>query len=117
MRELKICFILAGTALLVACTTEAPAPPTVPSHPTTVVIAPTENVKLPDGYFKATVNGEERYCRNDLDTGTRVARTKVCLTAAQLKAIQDGSQDFMNQVQNHMGIGATTTGAPQGMGH
>ena len=73
---------------------------------------PTEKVTIPYGYQHIVLpDGEERYCRNDVDTGSRVARTKVCLTAAQLKASQDNSQDFMNSVQGH-GAAATATGTP-----
>jgi len=53
---------------------------------------PTAKVSIPYGYQTVMMNGEPMYCRNDADTGSRVTRTKVCLTAAQLKASQDNSQ-------------------------
>jgi hypothetical protein len=117
MREFKYCFILAGTATLVACATPAPEPATIPALPPTASAAtPTEKLKIPEGYEREVVNGDVRYCRDDVDTGSRLAHTKVCLTAAQLKANQEGSQEMMNQMQNRNGIGATMTGGPQGMG-
>jgi hypothetical protein len=124
MREIKQCFILAGTAMLVACATQSPAPATTPVVATAASVpaasasaTPTAKIKIPDGYVKVMVNGEVRYCRNDTDTGSRLAHTTVCLTEAQLQASQNGTQDMMNQMQNRNGIGATMTGAPQGMGH
>jgi hypothetical protein len=112
MRHINRFVILGGAAALAACATQAPAPATVPALPVTAAVpAPTEKVTIPYGYQKVVMNGEERYCRNDVDTGSRVARTKVCLTAAQLKASQDNSQDFMNNVQGH-GVAATATGTP-----
>jgi hypothetical protein len=117
MREVKSCLILAGAAVLVACATQAPEPATLPAHPVAASAAtPTEKLKIPEGYEREVVNGEVRYCRDDVDTGSRLAHTKVCLTAAQLQANQDGSQAIMNQLQNRNGIGATMTGGPQGMG-
>ena len=126
MRQANRFMILAGATVLGGCATEAPAPApaaarppvaaAVVAHPNTVTVAPDTNLKLPEGYFKVTVNGEDRYCTNDLQTGSRLARNKTCLTPAQLEAIQNGSQDFMNQVQNHMGIGAAPTGGSAGAG-
>jgi hypothetical protein len=117
MKAVNYWFILAGTAMLGACATQAPEPATIPAHPVTASAAtPAEKIKLPEGYVKVMVNGEERYCRNDTETGSRLAHSTVCLTAAQLKASQDSSQEMMNQMQNHNGVGATMTGGPQGMG-
>jgi hypothetical protein len=114
MRQINRFVILAGAATLVGCATQGP--PTVRTEPVTQLApTPTEKVTIPYGYQKITLNGEDRYCRNDLDTGSRVARTKVCLTAEELKHSQDNSQDFINGVQGHGGI-ATATGTP-GMGH
>jgi len=116
MRQVNRFVILAGAATLGACATQAPAPATVPAVPVVAAApTPTEKVTVPYGYTTVVVDGETRYCRNDLDTGSRVARTKICYNAAQLKASQDNSQDFMNQVQTH-GVGATSTGTP-GAGH
>jgi hypothetical protein len=116
MREVKYCFILAGTAMLVACATQAPAPTTTAAVPVTASLpAPTEKITVPSGYEKVMVNGEERYCHTDLDTGSRVAHTTICLTAAQVKAVQDNSQNYMNQAQGRGGLIIGVTGAPPGM--
>jgi hypothetical protein len=117
MSRLKNCFMLAGTALLGACATPAPAPATLPAHPVTAsVTTATEQGKVPEGYTKVFVNGEERYCRDDVDTGSRVRRVRVCYTAAQLKAYQDDTANsFMNQLQNRNGA-AAASGAQSGMG-
>jgi hypothetical protein len=117
MRAVKTCFILAGTTMLVACATQAPAPQTVPALPVTAALpAPTEKPQVPSGYeivmFK---DGEERYCRNDVDTGSRVGHTRVCLTAAQLKAVQENSENYMNDVTGRYGLIPSVSGKPPGM--
>ena len=114
VRQVNHFVILLGAATLAACATQAPAPATIAADPATasVLPTPTEKVTIPYGYQHIVLpDGEERYCRNDVDTGSRVARTKVCLTAAQLKASQDNSQDFMNSVQGRAAV-ATATGTP-----
>lgn len=113
MRHVDRLIILAGAAALVACATTGSEPPTVRAEPAKAdAPAPAEKVTIPYGYQKVVLpDGEERYCRNDTDTGSRVTRTKVCLSAAQLKASQDNSQDFINGVQRN-GAAASATGTP-----
>jgi hypothetical protein len=113
--------ILAGAAALAACATPPPAPMpvvahTVPANPSAAASPATFHA--PFGYEKVTLSdGTVRYCRNDLDTDSRVKRTRVCLTEAQLTASQDNSQNFVDEVQRH-GVGATSTGtAANAMGH
>jgi hypothetical protein len=119
--------MLAGAAALVACATEAPQTATAPvaSHaPATVATsaaaAPAASdapkSKVPYGYQKVVMDGEIKYCRNDLVTGSRTERTKVCLTEEQLTASQDSSQNFIDDVQRHGGA-STMNGTPgAGMG-
>ena len=119
MRHVKSFLVLAGAAALVGCAAQAPAPEPVATH--TVVANPSAAAsaaafKTPFGYEKVVGDdGVERYCRNDLDTNSRVKRTRVCMTEAQLKASQDNSQSFMDDIQRHGGA-ATATGTP-GAGH
>jgi hypothetical protein len=117
MREIKHCFILAGTAMLVACATQAPAPAINAAAPATASVpASTDKFAAPYGYTKVTMNGEERYCRTDVDSGSHLARVRVCYTAAQLKAVQDQDQaDLTNQIQKGNGPGAST-GMQSGLG-
>jgi hypothetical protein len=121
MDAIRKSFLLGATALLVACATSAPAPapdppPTVPAVPATVDATTTPGgMKIPEGYVKANVNGEVRYCRNDMNTGSRVQRTQVCLTELQLKEVQENSQNFLNDVQGRYGLIRQVTGAPPGM--
>ncbi len=121
MRVVNGLVILASAAVLAACATAGSEPPTVRAEPVKAEApTPTEKVTIPYGYQKVVLaDGEERYCRNDTDTGSRVARTKVCLSAAQLKASQDNTQDFINGVQRN-GAAASATGTPGAggaMGH
>ncbi len=120
MRHIHGFLILAAVAALVACATPAPAPVPVATHPVagTPAAASPATFHAPFGYEKVLLSdGTVRYCRNDLDTDSRVKRTRVCMTQAQLTASQDNSQNFMDDVQRH-GVGATSTGTPaNGMGH
>ncbi|HEY6454414.1 MAG TPA: hypothetical protein VIY90_03930 [Steroidobacteraceae bacterium] len=101
MRRINPFFIIASAAALAACATETPAP-----------APPTGKVDIPYGYQRVvTQDGVERYCRNDVDTGSRVTRTKICYTAQQLKASQENTQNFLDSVQAH-GAMATATGMP-----
>ena len=109
-------FILGAAALLVACATPAPAPVAQPALPATVDAGTTPGgLKIPEGYVKGLVNGEVRYCRNDMNTGSRVMRTQVCLTELQLKEMQENSENFLNDVQGRYGLIRSVTGAPPGM--
>ena len=119
MRQIRNFIILTGAAVLVACATQAPAPQPVAAHtlPASPPAAPTGPFKAPFGYEKVVLSdGTLRYCRNDLDTNSRVSRTRVCMTEEQLKASEDNSQNFMNDIQRHGGA-ATATGTPANMGH
>jgi hypothetical protein len=117
MRQIKHFSILAGTAMLVACATQAPAPAINSAAPATALVATsTDKFSAPYGYTKVTMNGEVRYCRNDADPGSHVARVKVCYTEAQLKAVQNQDQtDLTNQIQKGNGPGAST-GMQSGLG-
>jgi hypothetical protein len=117
VKQLMGFLILTGAAVLVACATEAPAPATgntVNGAPTVAANAAPSSapMRVPYGYTRVVEpDGTEVYCRYDLDTNSRVARTKVCLTAAQLAVDQQNSQDFINSVQQHGGA-STQTGTP-----
>lgn len=119
MSHVRSFLVFVGTAALVACATPAPTPAPVAAHtlPANPAAAtPSGPFKTPFGYEKVVGDdGVERYCRNDLDTNSRVKRTRVCMTEAQLKASQDNSQSFMDDIQRHGGA-ATATGTP-GAGH
>jgi len=125
VRHIISFLVFAGAAVLGACATQAPTPTptplpvathTVPANPAAAASAATFHA--PFGYVKVLLSdGTVRYCRNDLDTDSRVKRTRVCMTEAQLTASQDNSQNFMDDVQRH-GVGAGSTGTPaNGMGH
>ena len=82
MQRVVIFAVFAGAAALGGCATRAPDP------------------SIPSGYRRVvTAQGAELFCRSDLDPGSHVQRTTVCLTAAQLKANQENSQDFITDVQ------------------
>ncbi|HEV2701882.1 MAG TPA: hypothetical protein VGV09_09650 [Steroidobacteraceae bacterium] len=97
MRKINHCAIFAGAALLAACATQAPAPTQTSA----------EKFNVPVGFRKAMVNGQEEYCRNDVDTGSRISRTTTCYTLAQLKAEQANNQNNLsNEIQNNNSLNA-----------
>lgn len=122
-----------SAAALVACATPAPTPTPVAATPAalppgtpTLSLVPAKATAVaevakpvPYGYTRIVLdNGDVRFCRNDVDTGSRVTRKKVCLSQEQLDASEKNSQDFINSVQ-HNGAAATATGTPGAgaMGH
>jgi hypothetical protein len=121
--------ILTGALLLAACATQGTAPAsgssvvngTAPVSTAPVLTTNTSGssapaFKAPFGYETVVQSdGTVVYCRNDLDTSSRVARTRVCMTAAQLQAQQQNSQDFINGVQAH-GAASTINSTPGGGG-
>jgi hypothetical protein len=108
MRKIELCFIFAGAALLVACATQAPAPTQTQAQ------TAGEKFSIPIGYRKTKVNGMDKYCRTDVDTGSRLSRTTVCYTMAQLQEqAADSQNNIQNQMQNANGLGtAVGAGAP-----
>lgn len=113
MRTFNFCLGFAGAALLVACATPAPAPTPAQAQTQTQT---GEKFSVPVGYQKVMMNGQERYCRNDLDTGSHISRSKVCYTMAQLQAeAADTQNSIQNQLQNNNGLGsAVGSGGPGG---
>jgi hypothetical protein len=114
--------MVTGAATLGACATQAPAPAAalLPGTPVIAATPPaatsTAKAVMPYGYTRVMVNGEERFCRNDVTTGSRTEHTKVCLSQTQLDASQQNSQDFINSVQGRAAV-AGATGTPSAMGH
>ncbi len=62
-----------------------------------------------DGYTRVVIDGQERYCRNDVATGSHTERHTVCLTSAQVAAEQVRAQDFIEKVQRLGALGNTPT--------
>ena len=62
------------------------------------------------------LNGEERYCRNDVDSGSHISRTRVSYTMAQLQSQgADNRNNISSQIQNATILGtAVGAGAPTG---
>jgi hypothetical protein len=69
---------------------------------------------VPVGWRRVEVNGQERFCRKYIETGSRVAQSETCLTKNQLENLQSGSQQFIQQIQRQggemTGQGGATTG-------
>lgn len=72
----------------------ATPPPTIP------IVSPhmTESGAL-TGYRRIVLDGQERYCRNDLATGSHTEHKGVCLTKAQWLAQQARAAEFMMELE------------------
>jgi len=91
MRRVARFLILTGVSTLAACASQAPVTSSGAGGAQTAKAIPTAATSTTvhpgaDGYRREVVNGYEMFCRNDTDTGSRVQRTKVCLTWDELQA-------------------------------
>jgi hypothetical protein len=77
-----------------AGTTPTPAVP-VADHPADPNVPDPKILKL--GYRAVHQNGQLRYCRSQILTGTHFQNT-VCLTEAQVEAIEHGKQEALDQL-------------------
>ena len=89
--------------------TEAVPPRTLPSHPdaqsaaSEAVAPPKDHSGAYAGYRRIVSNGQERYCRNDVATGSHTERKAVCLTEAQVRMQELKTQQFMQEVERRAG--------------
>jgi hypothetical protein len=115
MRQIRNIAILAGVAALVGCATEAPSPAaqtqpvavhTVLADPAAkAAAAPASKMVLPQGYTRIMTDDGERFCREERDTASRLAKQTVCLTAEQLKESEDSAQKMMEEMTRHNASG------------
>jgi hypothetical protein len=118
--------VLAGVSALVGCASEGPATSTgtgaSPSAPAASSAASTaqsapaaasaeasKDKDTPRGYRHVVMNGEDRYCRKEVATGTRAQTSEICLTKDQLEAEKEGSRDLINGVQRNQGTASYST--------
>lgn len=84
-------------------------PRTLPSHPdaqstpSPPAAAPKGHGGAYAGYQRVVSNGQERYCRNDVATGSHTERKAVCLTEAQVRLQELKTQQFMQEVERRAG--------------
>ena len=96
-------------AAAAAPTEDAVPPRTLPSHPDAQTDAsqpaapPKGYGGAYTGYQRVVSNGQERYCRNDVATGSHTERKAVCLTEAQVRLQQIKTQQFMQEVERRAG--------------
>jgi hypothetical protein len=96
MKRIMSLIILAGAAALVVCAAQTPATSSAPVSASSAPAA--DKFKIPYGFTRSDVNGEERYCRNEpVPGGSLAQRAKHCYTRAQLEATQNKNQDLSNQ--------------------
>jgi hypothetical protein len=87
---------------LAGCATGAQvagAPPTASAAPTAKSKALLKSQLAMGGYTRVVIDGQEKFCRNDLATGSHAMTNPVCLTKAQWLAQQERARQFMEDVQ------------------
>jgi hypothetical protein len=75
------------------------APATAIATPQITSAVSLKNQLPTNGYRRIVVNGQERYCRNDLYTGSHAERNPVCLTQAQWQSQQDHARQYIEDVE------------------
>lgn len=85
MKRVMSFIILASASALIVCAAQTPTKSSAAGNASS---APqTDKFKVPFGYTRSDVNGEERYCHNEPVPGGSLAQhTKVCFTRAELEA-------------------------------
>ena len=86
--------IAMGALAIAACATQSPASQQGSSA------ASSESSGVPKGYSHRVVDGQELYCRNDVDTGSRVSRSEVCLTREQIDEQEQANRDATHQTRS-----------------
>lgn len=93
MRVLAVGFAaLLMTGLSVASATDTPPPPPEP------VTAPAQPAVDPE-QAKKDAHDNEIICRTEDETGTRLRKTKICMTRKEWRTGEQASQDAISAVQ------------------
>jgi hypothetical protein len=91
--------VIVGPLAFAACASQAPATSTgggASQQPSPTAAA---RSKAPSGYYRKVVDGQEVFCRNDVDLGSHVQRSEKCLTQEQLEEQQRNSHNVMQDIQ------------------
>lgn len=89
MNRIARSLIVIGALAIAACAAQGPA---ASQHAGTAS-------NLPRGYYHKVVDGQDVYCHNDTDTGSRLSRTEVCLTREQLDEQEQANRDATHQTR------------------
>lgn len=121
-------FVLACASALVACASQPPTTPTgagtsaltsnqpataqpataQPATAQTTASATPQKVDVPYGYRRTTVDGQERFCKVEFYTGSRVDKRELCYTQAQLAAQQASTEAAIQKMQRDSGTALAT---------
>jgi hypothetical protein len=116
MKLLNSLFVAASALALVACATQPPtaSSATGANHDSAqapAAAAQKDTKPVPEGYKRVMMNGEERFCTTDPETGSRIKKDRVCLTRDELDAQQSSAQEFMRNQTRQDGTYTGTGGA------
>jgi hypothetical protein len=83
-----------------ASATTPPENPQPEEPKVTVVVRPKDLLPSKGGYQRIVLHGKELFCRDDLATGSRLARTPLCLTAAQWQKQQLRAEEWTRDLEH-----------------
>ncbi len=107
MRTVTGVVIVLGAGVLAACAARPPQSIAF-SQPQILPGTPLENAGTFRGYKRIVIDGQERYCRNDLATGSHTERKAVCLTEAQWRTQQALAEQLMLEIERRAASTAQT---------
>ena len=100
MKQISRLNVILGALALAACASQPSATPVGAggSRHTSPTVS-NDSKDTPKGCTQRLIGGQELFCRNDVDTGSRVSHTEVCLTREQLEVQQRNSRNVTQQIQ------------------
>ena len=107
MGTVNLAAIALLAAVLSACAAQPPKSIAF-SQPQVLPGTPQENAGTFRGYKRIVIDGQERYCRNDLATGSHTERKAVCLTEAQWRVQQALAEQLMLEIERRAAATAQT---------
>lgn len=90
MNHIARIIIAVGALTIAACATQSQQGSPAASN---------NSAGVPKGYYHKVVEGQDLYCHNDTDTGSRVQRSEVCLTRDQLAEQEQANRDATHQTR------------------
>ncbi len=114
-------FVFSAALALAACASTGPAsgPPSADTAQANLAAAshlaatsdattptdPEHFLKAGNGYRKVSKNGEQYYCRKEVDTGSRTRVQVTCLTRDEMTELSQNGQDLLNNIRAVPGSG------------
>lgn len=89
-------FVLAAVVAFAVCVAKGPAGA---AETTAAETAKEKKSHIDRSYRHVVKNGKEYYCRREAVTGSRMQKTEICLTQAQMDDLQEHGQEYLRSAQ------------------